>query len=350
MSPSDDKDTRCKKIGTDSFNNPFVVFQRFVDEHMSSLLQSVIGLPSALKDPRNWTEEEAHDNKGNHVWRKEFHWPREKREDEQQVECGEDIVARFLNESDYSPFNLENDPDLKIFGHLWRQSFGDLIDASEGNCMMSSTRDLNRAEWVAHYVPRWAKIVEERKTDQNPLATMLDGFGSLTDTFEELRAMRKAFADEFKKEALARNSFDQDEVDEAARTELDMYERMLGLGSDDSSTSQSCPALSTPSHSQRPETSAPSQQTQEPSIVSTLTTSERITMPDGSVRTKRVLKKRFADGREESNESEEVQAPRNSPSKSLLENAGSRQSQGQGKEEQDNPKPEEKKKGGWFWS
>ncbi|KAG9773092.1 hypothetical protein KCU88_g5940, partial [Aureobasidium melanogenum] len=48
-----------------------------------------------------------------------------------------------------------------------------------------------------------------------------------------------------------------------------------------------------------------------PSVVSTLTTTVTRTLPDGSIETKRVLKKRFADGTEESNESVEV---RNLPS------------------------------------
>lgn len=68
------------------------------------------------------------------------------------------------------------------------------------------------------------------------------------------------------------------------------------------------------------------------SVISTLTTMTSRTLPDGSVETKRVLKKRFADGVEESEESTEVVHPQASTS-SL------------GKTSAD-----EQKKQGWFWT
>ena len=41
----------------DSENNPFVAFRRFADEQVSSLLQSITGLPSAVSPPQSdrWT-------------------------------------------------------------------------------------------------------------------------------------------------------------------------------------------------------------------------------------------------------------------------------------------------------
>ncbi|KAK5094994.1 hypothetical protein LTS08_008390 [Lithohypha guttulata] len=46
-----------------------------------------------------------------------------------------------------------------------------------------------------------------------------------------------------------------------------------------------------------------------PSIVSTMTTTETRTLPDGSVETKRVLKRRFANGKEEMEESHDISQP-----------------------------------------
>ncbi|KAH4844030.1 hypothetical protein HBI24_216380 [Parastagonospora nodorum] len=82
-----------------------------------------------------------------------------------------------------------------------------------------------------------------------------------------------------------------------------------------------------------------------PSILSTLTTTERTVAPDGSVTTKVVLKKRFADGREESSETVHTQrgqepepwATRQTPEVRNYNN-------------NDEVQGKEKKSSGWFWS
>ncbi|KAL2423873.1 hypothetical protein ABEF95_008929 [Exophiala dermatitidis] len=76
-------------------------------------------------------------------------------------------------------------------------------------------------------------------------------------------------------------------------------------------TSSSSTWSSASSYSSETSFSSPSppentKSTPTPSVVSTLTSTVTRTLPDGSVETKRVLKKRFADGTEESNESVEV--------------------------------------------
>jgi hypothetical protein len=89
------------------------------------------------------------------------------------------------------------------------------------------------------------------------------------------------------------------------------------------------------------------------SIVSTMTTTERRTLPDGTIETKRVLKKRFADGREESDESVERQSSPPSytrpaaskPFKSDVLPAGSQDKQTQ-TDAKENTRP---RGGGWFW-
>merc|ERR1711963_483325 len=128
------------------------------------------------------------------------------------------------------------------------------------------------------------------------------------------------------------------ERDEEAETEMDVYERMDAV----SRGPASAPGPTSVS-------SAIAEQMNEakPSILSTLTTTERTVASDGSITTKVVLKKRFADGREESSETVHTQ-------------------RGQGNDQtprdpwkafhdtqlvQAEPKNGEKKKGsGWFWS
>ncbi|KAF7178729.1 hypothetical protein CNMCM7691_007547 [Aspergillus felis] len=80
----------------------------------------------------------------------------------------------------------------------------------------------------------------------------------------------------------------------------------------------------------RPTSSATEQQ---PYVVSTRTTTERIHLRDGSIQTKTVKTKRFADGREETNESVEVMNP---PPKSQDSVAGQEALENQ-------------KKRSWFW-
>ena len=345
MAPSDEEQNGRRKICTDSFDNPFIAFQRFIDEQMSQALQSLIGLPSGFTNPQNWPRDETPDRLRDE-WRKE---DEDRKATIRPMATGEEVVSKFLTDSPYSPYNIERDSDLKIFGPLWRQAFGDLMDATEGKRMTSSVRNLNSGEWMAHYLPQWGQMVEQRLRGQHPLTSLFGDFGSPADAFEELRALRHAFADQARAMASGRDDFgDRNEEDKETLTELDMYERMLNLGNEGSCESRNQHVAPAPPSSTDYERSEPARATQTSSLISTLTTTERITMPDGSVRTKKVLKKRFADGSEESNESEELQAPQNSRRKDFLENAWNRQASKE--EQQDRPKSNEKKKGGWFWS
>jgi hypothetical protein len=96
------------------------------------------------------------------------------------------------------------------------------------------------------------------------------------------------------------------------------------------------------------------------SVVSTLTTTETRTLSDGSVETRRVLKKRFADGREESNETVETKTalasstkPKqlaesvHNDSKILIQVAEAQAD----KQTQTPAQPQDPpRKGGWFWN
>ena len=66
----------------------------------------------------------------------------------------------------------------------------------------------------------------------------------------------------------------------------------------------------------------------QPRVISTMTRTERVRLPDGSVESKIVNIRRFADGREESDESVEVSRPQ---------------------EGLDSRPESDKPKNGWFW-
>lgn len=83
-----------------------------------------------------------------------------------------------------------------------------------------------------------------------------------------------------------------------------------------------------------------------PSILSTLTTTETVTLPDGSVRTTTVLKKRFSDGREESSESRRTCHPGPQPSFHSSPFPQTLPDHLKERKEQPNGKPRK----GWFWS
>ncbi len=86
------------------------------------------------------------------------------------------------------------------------------------------------------------------------------------------------------------------------------------------------------------------------SIISTLTTIEKRTLPDGRLQTRRVLKKRFADGREESSESTQIQSQPpicDTVGKSVPERP---EANIEKSESSVGPTPDKKKMGGWFWT
>ncbi|EAS31044.3 uncharacterized protein CIMG_06523 [Coccidioides immitis RS] len=111
-------------------------------------------------------------------------------------------------------------------------------------------------------------------------------------------------------------------------TELDHYERQF------SGTSQTPPTnLETESNSS--------------TIVSTVTTTERRMLPDGTVKTKTVINKRFADGREESVETEEISNRDQSYQKHPDASKGS--DTGNTSNTEANTPSDKHKRSGWFW-
>jgi hypothetical protein len=94
-----------------------------------------------------------------------------------------------------------------------------------------------------------------------------------------------------------------------------MNEDAANQGHDEQSTSHSDISQSAWSSSSRTWASTDPDGDKSDSILSTTTTTERWTRPDGTVETRRVFKKRFADGREVEEESHDYEHPKQIPQK-----------------------------------
>ncbi|MCJ1441081.1 MAG: hypothetical protein MMC23_001567 [Stictis urceolatum] len=317
MAPSDERPPNRNAIIDDE--NPFIAFRKFADETVASMLQSFIGLPSAFDqpDPRErwlpfdeqarrrtmetWgaTAEEGgtssktdfqparqKDNPSEEVGRKqeprqwglesnkEPYQPREYPRGSGQT-CPQhmhDLVfgshlntyqpmcswlKHYLTYSSYSPLSLETRPDLGVFGTAWRRAFEDLLDAQYGK--------------------------ELKAWDENTLRSgenAMDWFTSATTRPELCECETSG------RIGSARRAPQGNEQEQS--TELDMYEQFLG----ERLKKEMKPT----------EPRGASDERKGLGIISTLTATERVVLPDGSTNTKVVLKKKFADGREESSE------------------------------------------------
>ena len=229
-------------------------------------------------------------------------------------------INGYLLWSPYSPLHLEQDPILGDYHVAWQCVFGDLM----GTGIVRDLRDHdNSAEGLSGYCRNARKLLQLYDGLQGPLFPCPGDIMDVPNPDEEAG------------------------LNECA--ELDLCERFLGAQDPQGTSDQ--PA-SPPKDGQTPpypEPAALSSPVDTPSLTSTLTTTERNTLADGSVHTKIVLKKRFADGREESTET--VHTTYGSP----VENRGNAKAFLLG-EAQDPPSKkgegiaQQARKKGWFWS
>ncbi len=280
----------------------------------------------------------------------------------------------------YSPRALENDPEMKKAGVQWREAYDELMRADQNGGADDQKyknwrrgcgrhRHWGRREHDAAKSAPQQQIVEvadepsyeyshdhEDQHDDPPTPKIAQGKSAqgfqapkeddhvarqeqeLQRALERQRQAKQQFWGMLG----GQGSHEQDqtkepqEQDNSTSTELDVYEQLLN----------SKEQISQPPASLQPENGV------KPSILSTMTTTERTIAPDGSVTTKVVLKKRFTDGREESTETVHTargqeDSPRYQDPWKAIRDAEERpvesiQSQVQRKQAE--------KKGGWFWS
>ena len=246
--------------------------------------------------------------------------------------------------SPYSPLTLEQQHGLR--DRNWREAFEDLVMSQEEQeataqqqdpvtFCLGAIRDLNR-------------VLYEKN---------LEGF-DICKAIARLRGdeeHRGDFNTKHDPEEADYVGDDDDDDDDAEDpiTELDLYKHFINAGESpfktaakESSTSQSDEDVLT---HQSPLSSR--NQEIKPNILSTLTTTERTTLPDGTIHTKVVLKKRFADGREECSETAHTQNPtpktQYQPPRKSITDAISREGTSKGSTKDSNDSTKSK---GWFWS
>jgi hypothetical protein len=182
----------------------------------------------------------------------------------------------------YSPRALEQDKDLEGSGIEWRDAFEDLKRATDGKPLMPEESVGQSRHWPYRMWARRLHRTEEPPQHRHggeaeyPKKVPLQADSASEEPSYEYSHDHEDQHDDPPTPKPDKGGF----TDGMPATELEAYERLLGP--------VSAPELST--HEART------------SILSTLTTTERTVAPDGTVTTKVVLKKRFADGREESSE------------------------------------------------
>ncbi len=230
------------------------------------------------------------------------------------------VPVGYLLYSPYSPVRLEQQPRLCDHGAKWREAFEDLLAVQNGQ-ELSPERSQRMPEsgfdWVKGMIHLAMHNVNRENTEESSYAPS-----------KTLEAM---------KERLGMPSDNE-------TTELAMYDRLFGLQQPSLNGTARAAARSIADVQQD---SFPSDtDSKAPSILSTLTTTERTTLQDGSVHTKVVLKNRFSDGREESTETvhhqNAVRQTRDAVPKSIKDEKA--RTTGKDKE------AKEKESSGWFWS
>ncbi|KAF1848126.1 uncharacterized protein K460DRAFT_277296 [Cucurbitaria berberidis CBS 394.84] len=231
----------------------------------------------AMAAPRVWS------------WSRSWQWP-------------PPAEASRPNDSAYSPRVLEEDQEMKKSGVQWQKAYEDLLRAERNerpHCMRSDEpvfpqhrgrrslfldldgrsgegKPLSESKWVAR------RGLEEEE-DEPSYEYAHDHEDQHDDPPSP--KVQKVLEQDAQKPSQAWQSEERE-----TQTEMDAYEQLLAS-------------------KEQPSTSPAylNSGTAKSSILSTLTSTERTVAPDGSVTTKVVLKKRFADGREESSESVRTQ-------------------------------------------
>ncbi|KAF2826895.1 hypothetical protein CC86DRAFT_455514 [Ophiobolus disseminans] len=300
-------------------------------------------------------------------------------------------ASSISSKTRYSPHALDQDEEMKKTGVNWRAAYEDLVRAERQENESTTCPVRNRAMFPKRVL--WADETtsdepsyeyshdHEDQHDDPPTPRMRqEGFAPLQaeprrptacDAARDDADINKFLQEQHEMEgrrlglrgptAACNSAWEDGDINEYLREEQEQNGRYLGLRTsaqsgdqEDSATETELDAyehLLTKPKTTKP-TPAPGSTTSkevQPSILSTLTTTERTVAPDGSVTTKVVLKKRFADGREES--SETVHTQRGQEQDQVRDPwAAVHKAFAPQDSKKDEGKEKEKKKSGWFWA
>ena len=211
------------------------------------------------------------------------------------------VPVAYLLYSPYSPVRLEQQPRLCDHGAKWREAFEDLLAMQSGQGLLpkgSQRTSESSVDWMMKGILDLATCRREEDTDESSRAA-----GKTSDALNQDQGILSLISSPRKPESDEEEDADNDGLadnGDAELTELNMYDRVFG-SQQPSSNGTAKGAIRSFVHLQQ-DSSPSNTACNTSSILSTLTTTERTTLQDGSVHTKVVLKKRFSDGREESTE------------------------------------------------
>ncbi|KAF2754683.1 hypothetical protein EJ05DRAFT_130049 [Pseudovirgaria hyperparasitica] len=270
---------------------------------------------------------------------------------------GELLKPDWLLHSDYSPVQLEKD----IPGIQWRAAFEDLVWHTMTTSRVSP-EDLLDHRW--ENPEQWSKGLRERvglfavmKHADNLVTRTFDRhWGSQTALWPMTQPWQEEEDEEEEEESRHENDdegdgdddYDNDIEDEFPSTEQELYEKHFGITCKASNSSSD--TLEHPNNSHKIASNAlqiPTPSSHKPSVLSSMTTTERTVLPDGTITTKVVLKKHFANGKEETSETVHTTHT------GLQTDECMHDTSAQGESMSDRViRAEERKedgKGGWFW-
>lgn len=196
-------------------------------------------------------------------------------------------TTHFLAFSPYSPRNLESDPATAERGDRWRRAFEDLLHAEEEG----EDHKIHRPTPAEASPTSWIAELQHR------------GSASRTMDLRDVQRDESRAEDAFNSRSDERDAEERHSDRTEHLTELDLYEHFLGG--------------KRPARQQQQDRNHPTMA----SITSTLTTTERRCLPDGTTTTKTVLKKRFADGSETSEETIDTTHAPARPKRPILDDA-----------------------------
>ncbi|KAI9822584.1 MAG: hypothetical protein M1827_000303 [Pycnora praestabilis] len=383
--------------------NPFIAFRRFADEQVSSFLQGIIGLPSVFTSPSpsaRWSMfDEDMQSRDKEMRRSDIgsnpeDWERRTSKKSSGADEGTEIpverylesrqvanslahdpslfrflnpmwhsrdmpmslLSAFIDESifapwplgylvadPYSPLHLERDERFQLDGSKWKDAFEDLLLAGEGKELPERQKGFkpdtyaHGGQWIADMLTRgtlgqWKRMETYEDRRLTPLVAPSSPFHFALSEEEER------------------------ETEKETETEMDTYSHFWRHGPSclvcrfEKEQAETPPEID-PTPAPQMDTERTAADTHKPDIMSTLTTTERTTLPDGTVHSKIVLKKRFTNGREESSEtihttqgSTSVQPQETSPT------ADQEKLRSKPNSSSASTQNGSKNKGGWFWS
>ncbi|KAL9129507.1 MAG: hypothetical protein Q9217_002067 [Psora testacea] len=288
-----------------------------------------------------------------------------------------DVPLSYILHSPYSPLYLEQQKPFSNRPAAWRAAFQDLVSVQNGQGL---TDDSSKAsydaetplQWVSNIVTlaRERRVRQIEETNDNSLGcitrittygpavreegdsigkdreqNIVDGFTNLVfalslGAFANTKGDLPMTMNEDTDEEGNHKDEEHDENDSLEATELELFEHLLGSRKP-FSTNAIAPQSRVLAHLQHDSIPSTQQNSDKPSLLSTLTTTKKTTLLDGTTHTKIMLKKRFSDGREESTEAIHTH---NSSQEKL--NPGAIEAV----KKQDGGQGGEKAKKGWFWS